>query len=210
VQLNSALDTRIGAIRRRATSFERNDKMRQLKLAGISGSLRKNSNNTAILRTLKERLPADIELSLVPLDGLPLYSGDLEGPELPAAVATFKAAVEAADGLVVCSPEYNAGTSGVLKNALDWASRPANASSLKGKHVLIMSSSPGFMGGVRAQAQLRETFASTLSRVVVRPPVVIAGVNDKIKEGRLVDEPNIQFALDAIAALASEIQVDRA
>ena len=184
--------------------------MRQLKLAGISGSLRKNSNNTAILRTLQERLPADIELSLVPLDGLPLYSGDLEGPELPAAVAGFKACVEAADGLVVCSPEYNAGTSGVLKNALDWASRPANASSLKGKHVLIMSSSPGFMGGVRAQAQLRETFASTLSRVVVRPPVVIAGVNEKIKEGRLVDESNIQFALDAITALASEIRVDRA
>ena len=198
------------ARRRHTTSFERNDKMRQLKLAGISGSLRRNSNNTAILRTLQERLPADIELSLVPLDGLPLYSGDLEGPDLPAAVAEFKAAVEAADGLVVCSPEYNAGMSGVLKNALDWASRPAHASSLKGKRVLIMSSSPGFMGGVRAQAQLRETFASTLSRVVVRPPVVIAGANDKIKEGRLVDESNIQFALDAIAALASEIRVDRA
>lgn len=184
--------------------------MRQLKLAGISGSLRKNSNNTAILRTLQERLPAGIELSLVPLDGLPMYSGDLEGPDLPAAVVEFKAAVEAADGLVVCSPEYNAGTSGVLKNALDWASRPANGSPLKGKHVLLMSSSPGFMGGVRAQAQLRETFASTLSRVIVRPPVVIAGVHDKIRDGRLVDESNIQFALDAIAALAGEIQVDRA
>jgi len=184
--------------------------MRQLRLAGISGSLRKNSNNTAILRTLQERLPEAIELSLVPLDAVPLYSGDLEGAELPAGVVEFRAAVEAADGLVVCSPEYNAGTSGVLKNALDWASRPGNSSSLKGKHVLIMSSSPGFMGGVRAQAQLRETFASTLSRVVVRPPVVIAGVHEKIKDGRLVDESNIQFALDAIAALASEIRVDRA
>ncbi|HSW04491.1 NADPH-dependent FMN reductase [Aquabacterium sp.] len=184
--------------------------MRQLKLAGLSGSLRRNSHNTAILRTLQERLANDIALSLLPLDGLPLYNGDLEGPELPAAVAEFRAALEAADGLVVCSPEYNAGTSGVLKNALDWASRPANASPLKGKHVLLMSSSPGFMGGVRAQAQLREGFASTLSRVLVHPSVVVAGVHQKIQEGRFVDESNIQFALDAIAALASEIQRDPA
>ena len=184
--------------------------MTTIRLAGISGSIRKGSQNTAILRTLQERLSAGVELTLLPLDDLPLYNSDLEVPEPPAPVAEFKTAVHAADGLVLCSPEYNAGTSGVLKNALDWASRPGNSSSLKGKHVLIMSSSPGFMGGVRAQAQLRETFASTLSRVVVRPPVVIAGVHEKIKDGRLVDESNIQFALDAIAALASEIRVDRA
>ena len=180
--------------------------MTTIRLAGISGSLRKNSHNTAILRTLQDRLSADIELALLPLDDLPLYNPDLEAPELPASVAAFKAAVQAADGLVVCSPEYNAGTSGVLKNALDWASRPANAASLKGKRVLIMSSSPAFTGGARAHAQLRETFASTVSRVDVHPPVVIAGVHDKIKEGRLVDEPNIQFALGAIATLVGEIR----
>jgi chromate reductase len=179
--------------------------MTKVRLAGISGSLRRNSNNTAILQTLQERLEADVELSLLPLDSLPLYNSDLEGAELPAAVAEFKAAVQAADGLVLCSPEYNFGTSGVLKNALDWASRPANASPLKGKPVLIMSSSPAFTGGLRAQAQLREAFASTLSRVVVHPPVVIAGVHEKVKEGRLVDESNIKFALDAIAALVGDI-----
>jgi len=69
-----------------------------------------------------------------------------------------------------------------------------------------MSSSPAFTGGVRAQAQLRDAFASTLSRVVVHPPVVIAGVHEKIKEGRLVDESNIRFALDAIAALVTDIR----
>ena len=182
--------------------------MTTIRLAGISGSLRKASTNTAILRTLQECLPADVELSLIGAD-LPLYNGDLEGEQLPATVAEFKAALQAADGLVLCSPEYNFGTSGVLKNALDWASRPANASPLKGKRVLIMTSSPAFTGGVRAQAQLRETFASTLSRVVSHPPVVIAGVHEKIREGRLVDESNLKFALDAIAALVSDIRAER-
>jgi chromate reductase len=180
--------------------------MKKVRLAGISGSLRRNSHNTAILQTLQERLAADVELSLLPLAELPLYNPDLESPELPAPVAAFKQALQAADGIVLCSPEYNAGTSGVLKNALDWASRPANASPLKGKHVLIISSSPAFTGGARAHAQLRETLASTLSRVVVHPPVVVAGVHEKIKEGRLVDESNVQFALGAIAALVAELR----
>ena len=181
--------------------------MTKIRLAGLSGSLRENSQNTAILRTLQERLPAEVELTLLPLGSLPLYNSDLEAAELPVAVKDFKAAVQAAGGIVVCSPEYNAGTSGVLKNALDWASRPGNAAPLKGKHVLIMSSSPAFTGGARAHAQLRETFASTLSRVTVHPPVVIAGVHEKVKDGRLIDESNIQFALGAVAALVAEIRL---
>ena len=179
--------------------------MSTIRLAGLSGSIRKASHNTAILRTLQERLPPDVRLSLLPLDMLPLYSGDVE-VDPPPAVAEFKSAVQAADGLVICSPEYNAGTSGVLKNALDWASRPAKGAPLLGKRVVIMSSSPAFTGGARAHAQLRETLASTLSRVVVHPPVVIAGVHEKIKEGRLVDEPNIAFALGAIDTLVQEIR----
>jgi chromate reductase len=182
--------------------------MTTIQLAGISGSIRKQSQNTAILRTLQERLPEGVEMTLLPLDLLPLYNSDLEAPEPPAAVAEFKAAVQAADGLVLCSPEYNAGTSGVLKNALDWASRPGNAAPLKGKRVLLMSSSPAFTGGARAHAQLRETLASTLSRVLVHPPVVIAGVHEKVKDGRLTDESNLQFALAAIAALVVEIRLD--
>ena len=183
--------------------------MTTIRLAGISGSLRKDSNNTAILKTLQERLPAEIELSLLPLDSLPLFNSDLDGTELPMSVFAFREEIQSADGLVICSPEYNAGTSGVLKNALDWASRPASTSSLKHKPVLIMSSSPGFTGGVRAHAQLREAFSSTLSRVVVHPPVVIAGAHEKIKGGRLVDESNLEFALGAVAALVDEILADR-
>lgn len=184
--------------------------MTKIRLLGLSGSLRKNSHNTAILQTLKEQLPAEVELRIYPLDALPLYNSDLEAADLPAPVADFKSAVQTADGMVLCSPEYNAGTSGVLKNALDWASRPGNAAPLKGKNVLIMSSSPAFTGGARAHAQLRDAFSSTLSRVVVHPPVVIAAVHEKIKDGRLMDEANVKFALGAIGALVSEIRASKA
>jgi chromate reductase, NAD(P)H dehydrogenase (quinone) len=98
----------------------------------------------------------------------------------------------------------------VLKNALDWASRPGFNSPLKDKPALIMTSSPGFTGGVRAQYQLREVLSATLARVVARPQVVIGGVAQKIKEGRLVDEAAVTFALAAIDDLLREIRIARA
>ena len=184
--------------------------MNTIKLAGISGSLRKASSNTAILRTLQASLPEGVEMALLPLDGIPSYNQDLDGPDLPDAVRAFKAAIEACDGLVLCSPEYNFGMPGVLKNALDWASRPAFVSPLKGKPVLVMTSSPAFTGGVRAQAQLRDTLGGTLSRVIARPQVVIAGVHTKIEDGRLADATSLAFALEAITDLIAEIGLLRA
>ena len=184
--------------------------MKTIRLAGISGSLRQASSNTAILRTLQASLPAGVEMTLLPLDGIPLYNQDLDGPGLPDAVRAFKAAVDSSDGVVVCSPEYNFGMPGVLKNAIDWASRPAFASPLKGKPVLVMTSSPAFTGGVRAQAQLRETLGGTLSRVIARPQVVIAGVNGKIEGGRLADAASLGFALEAVNDLIAEIGLLRA
>lgn len=175
------------------------------RLVAISGSLRTASANTAVLRTLQEAMAANVEMSLLALDKLPLYNQDLDGPEALPAVAEFRAAIEAADGLVICTPEYNGGVSGVLKNALDWASRPASAPPLKHKPVVIMSCSPGFTGAVRAQWQLRETLTSILSRVLVRPPVVIAAVHTKIKEGRLVDADSLKFAQEAVADLVDEV-----
>ena len=133
--------------------------MTTIRLAGISGSLRKNSHNTAILRTLQDRLSADIELALLPLDDLPLYNPDLEAPELPASVAAFKAAVQAADGLVVCSPEYNAGTSGVLKNALDWV---VGSGELIDKPIVLINASPQSKFAV---AQLSETLTVMSAKI---------------------------------------------
>lgn len=183
--------------------------MKTIHLIGISGSLRQGSSNTAVLRSLQEALPPSIEMTLVPLDDVPLYNQDLDTAEPPAGVHAFKQAIAACDGIVICSPEYNFGMPGVLKNALDWASRPAFASPLKGKPVLLMSASPAFTGGVRAQANLREALSGTLARVIARPPVVIGAVHAKIANGRLADAASLDFALAAVQDLAAEVALLR-
>jgi chromate reductase len=109
----------------------------------------------------------------------------------------------------VISPEYNHGISGVLKNAIDWVSRPGYESVLKNKPVVVMSASNSPLGGVRAQLQLRETFASTLSRVVARRQVVIGQAAQKIADGKLTDEATLDFIGDAIADLMDEIDLVR-
>jgi chromate reductase len=179
------------------------------RLLGLSGSLRRASANTAVLRTLQEALAPKAELTIFPLDEVPPYNPDRDGENAPEAVRDLKGAIAASDGLIVVSPEYNYGMSGVLKNALDWASRPAMKSPLKGKPALIMTASPAFTGGVRAQHQLRETLAATLARVVARPQVVIAGVHEKVRDGRLVDEAVLRFALEAVDDLLAEIALVR-
>jgi chromate reductase len=179
------------------------------RLLGLSGSLRRASANTAVLRTLQEALASRAELTIFPLDEVPPYNPDLDGENAPEAVRALREAIAASDGLIVVSPEYNYGMSGVLKNALDWASRPAMRSPLKGKPALIMTASPAFTGGVRAQAQIREALAATLARVVARPQVVIAGVHEKVKDGRLVDEAALRFALEAVDDLLEEIALVR-
>jgi chromate reductase len=175
-------------------------------LLGLSGSIRRDSTNTAILRTLAENLGNKASLSLFPLDLIPLYNADLEGELLPQPVRALKDAIAQSDGIVLCSPEYNHGMSGVLKNALDWASRPGFASPLKNKPALILASSPGYTGGARAHAQMRETLAAALARVVARPQVAIAGVMQKIVDGKLVDKDTVKFCIDAIDDLLSEIR----
>ncbi|MEK1839015.1 NADPH-dependent FMN reductase [Pseudomonas sp. NPDC089918] len=177
------------------------------RLLGISGSLRSQSTNTAVLKALASRLGDQAEMNLFALNDIPLYNSDLEAEALPASVAALKEAIARADGLIICSPEYNYGTSGVLKNALDWASRPGFDSPLKNKPVLIMTSSPGMLGGVRAQSQLRETLSATLSRVISRPQIVIPHVTQKIEDGRFVDETSIEFMLAAVDDLIREINL---
>ncbi|GLC95468.1 NAD(P)H-dependent FMN reductase [Cupriavidus sp. TA19] len=181
--------------------------MPDLMLLGISGSMRRESNNTAVLRTLQMSMPAGIGFSVVTLDDIPPYNQDVELCGVPPGVQRLKSAIEASDGIILCSPEYNHGMPGVLKNALDWVSRPALTSPMKGKPVLIVTSSPAFTGGVRAQAQLKETLSGMLARVIAWPQVVIAGVHDKVREGRLVDEASVKFLLDAVSGLAAEIAV---
>jgi len=163
------------------------------RILGISGSLRAESFSTAILCTAGKVITEKADFDLLPLDDVPLYNQDLDTGTPPDAVADLRQRIAAADGLVIATPEYNYGMPGVLKNALDWASRPYGQSKLTGKPALTLSSSPAFTGGVRAQAQLNETLLSNAALLVLRPQIVIGLVMQKISNGELVDEQSLEF-----------------
>jgi len=176
-----------------------------VRLLGVSGSLRSDSYNTAVLRTLSERLSGAASLHVFPLHEIPPYNADCDGDRSPTSVRALRVAVHEADGLVLCSPEYNYGMSGVLKNAIDWISRPALQSVLKNKPTLLVSCSPAYTGGARAHAQMRETLSACLARVVARPQVVINHAAEKIIGGRLADSATLAFIDEALGDLTAEI-----
>ena len=179
--------------------------MEPIRIAGISGSIRKASFSTSLLRTLATRIAPAIELEVVTLENIPLYNEDLDrDPEIPA-VANLKRVIAESDGVVIATPEYNHGVPGVLKNALDWASRPVFKSCFVGKPVSIISSSLAFTGGVRAQYQLRETLISMQAHLVVGPEVVVAGVHTKMTEDAYQDEKGLEFMVDSLNRLGEEI-----
>ena len=174
-------------------------------LLGISGSLRKASHCTAILQNIADAAESRAMLEIFPLDALPLYNQDLDNESPPPPVAALRQAIERAAGLVIVTPEYNYGMSGVLKNALDWASRPYGKSKLKGKPVLTLSASPAFTGGVRAQAQLNEALLSNAALLVLRPQIVIGMAHEKVRDGRLVDQETARFLSEGLSDLLRDI-----
>ena len=176
-----------------------------IRIAGISGSLRQASFSTSLIKLLAHHLQPAIELSLVDIREVPLYNEDLDGDNKPAAVQAVNAAIAQADGVLFVTPEYNHGVPGVLKNTLDWVSRPVFNSVLKGKPVSIISSSLAFTGGVRAQYQLRETLTSMHAHVVTGPEVVVGGIHTKFQEEAFVDQATLDFMLSSIDRLRSEI-----
>src|SRR6201987_224356 len=182
--------------------------MTQLSLLGLSGSLRRASNSTAVLRGLQDALGFRAALDIFPLHAIPLYNEDDDAEHAPESVRALRSAIEACDGVIMISPEYNHGMSGVLKNALDWASRPHGRSVLTGKPVLTMTTSPAFTGGVRAQQQINETLAAIQASPVLRPQIVIGGVNEKVRDGRLVDEAVLGFA-PQVSMISSKQSVRR-
>jgi chromate reductase len=183
--------------------------MLQLCLLGLSGSLRRASNSTGVLRGLQDALRLRAALDIFPLHAIPLYNEDDDAEHAPESVRALRSAIAASDGVIMISPEYNHGISGVLKNALDWASRPFGRSALKSKPVLTMTTSPAFTGAVRAQQQMNETLASIPARPVFRPQIVIGGVHEKVRDGRLIDEAALSFALAGVDDLIEEIRAVR-
>ena len=158
-----------------------------------------------MLEALAAASSAYAEYDYAELGTLPHFNQDLYCPPLPAAVSRFRSQVAAADGLVISSPEYNHGMPAVLKNALEWASRPHNASPLKGKPVLILTSSVAFTGGVRAQYQIREALVSALAPPTVTPEIVVGGIDTKIVDGRFQDPPTIEFAMKGLSAMIADV-----
>jgi chromate reductase len=172
-----------------------------INILGFAGSLRKGSYNRALLRAAEELIPDDARLEIFDLDGIPGYNQDLDSVK-PEKVIEFKAMIKAADAILMVTPEYNYSIPGVLKNAIDWASRPPTDNSFQGKPVAVMSSSTGMLGGSRAQYHLRQVFVFLNMHPINKPEVIVTFVNQKFDEnGKLTDEK----ARDLIKQLLREL-----
>jgi chromate reductase, NAD(P)H dehydrogenase (quinone) len=154
-----------------------------VRILGVAGSLRAASYNRALLRAVQEIATAGMTIEIFELAAIPLYNGDVEANGEPAPVTEFKRAIRAADALLIVTPEYNHGVPGVLKNAIDWASRPARESPLDGKPAGIMGATPGMVGTARAQTQLRQAFTFTNTPVMPRPEILVARAQEKFDSG---------------------------
>ena len=129
-----------------------------LRILGVAGSLRAGSYNRALLRAAVRLAPEGMEIEVFDLLEVPLYNGDVEAAGDPPGVMGFKQAISAADGVLMVTPEYNHGVPGVMKNAVDWASRPPREAPLEGKPVGLIGASTGITGTARGQSQLRQAF----------------------------------------------------
>lgn len=160
----------------------------QISILGFAGSLRKDSYNRALLRAALELVPDDAKLEVFELDGIPPFNQDLESSP-PEKVMEFKSKIKAADALLIVTPEYNYSIPGVLKNAIDWASRPYGDNAFEGKPVAMMSASIGMLGGARAQYHLRQSFVFLNMYPVNKPEVFVTFAPRKFDDkGRLLDE----------------------
>jgi chromate reductase, NAD(P)H dehydrogenase (quinone) len=172
-----------------------------LHVLGIAGSLRAGSYNRMLLRAASSLLPDDMTLEFAEIAAIPLYNADLEAQALPESVQTLKERIRAADALLIATPEYNYSIPGVLKNALDWASRPPDPP-LQGKPTAIMGASQGLFGTVRAQMQLRQVAVVTNMLILNRPEVLVPRAQEKFSpEGDLLDEKTAEAVRRLLSAL---------
>lgn len=175
---------------------------KQINILGFAGSLRKNSYNKALLRAAVELVPSDIKIEVFDLEGIPLFNQDLE-EQPPKRVREFKAKIRAADALLIATPEYNYSVPGVLKNAIDWASRPYRDNAFEGKPVALMSASEGLLGGARAQYHLRQILVALNMHALNRPEVIVSSVDEKVDEnGNITDEKTREKIKKLIQSLA--------
>jgi chromate reductase len=162
--------------------------MSKLKILGVPGSLRKASYNLSALKAAQKLVPADAEIEIFDLHGIPSFNEDEERTP-PERVVEFKKKIREADAILFATPEYNYSIPGVLKNAIDWASRPYGDSAWNGKPAAILGASAGAYGTVRAQYHLRQSFVFLNIQPVQQPEVLIGPASQKFDaEGNLTDE----------------------
>ncbi len=172
-------------------------------ILGIAGSLRKGSYNRAALRAAQQLVPKDAVIEIFDLDGIPPFNQDDEGSP-PERVSLFKSRIRAADAILVVTPEYNYSIPGVLKNAIDWASRPYGDSAWDGKPVAVMGASIGSLGTARAQYHLRQSFVFLNMYPINQPEVMIANAANRFDEkGNLVDQNTQQLIRRLLENLVS-------
>jgi len=185
----------------------------KLSILGFAGSLRQGSYNKAILRAALEVVPSDAELEIFDLAGIPLFNQDMENQPAEK-LKEFKAAIRAADALLIATPEYNYSMPGVLKNALDSASRPYGDNALDGKPVAIMGASIGMLGTARAQYHLRQSCVFLNMYPLNQPEVMIANAMERFDtQGNLTDEKAkvlIRQLLEGLIAWTRQLQKGRA
>jgi len=175
----------------------------KVKILGFAGSLRKESFNRSLLRNALRFVPENSSLEIFELDGIPPFNQDTE-KDMPEKVQEFKSKIREADAILISTPEYNYSVPGVLKNAIDSASRPYGDNPFDGKPVAIMSASIGMLGGARAQYHLRQIFVFLNMYPINRPEVMVNFASDKFdSDGNLLDETSQKLLDELIRNLVS-------
>src|SRR5947209_7226228 len=164
-------------------------------ILAFAGSLRRASYNRGLVRAAVELAAPDVAIEVFELAPIPFYNQDVEDAGEPDSVVGFKTAIARADGLLVATPEYNHGVPGILKNAIDWASRPRATSPLRDKPVAIMGASPGRGATARAQAQLRDAFVFTGACVMPLPEVLVSGAASHFDEAGNLTDPELRESI---------------
>jgi chromate reductase len=171
-----------------------------VRILGIAGSLRQASFNRATLRAAQELAPEGMQIDSFDIAPIPLYNEDVHQQGFPSPVADLRARIKAADGLLIVTPEYNYSIPGVLKNAIDWASR-APEQPFDGKPIGIMGASAGVFGSARAQYHLRQCFVFLNGLVMNRPEILIPTAQNRFDaQGKLTDQPTRDFISAHLAA----------
>jgi chromate reductase, NAD(P)H dehydrogenase (quinone) len=179
-----------------------------LHILSFAGSLRTGSYNRALLRAAREELPQDLDIVLYDIASIPFYNADVEAQGDPEPVVAFKSAIRAADAVLIATPEYNHGIPGVLKNALDWASRPHRSSPLDCKPVAIMGATAGRGSTFQAQAQIRSALVYSGSCTLAQPELSLSQATAAFDDsGRLIDEDTRIALRELLAAFAEWVRV---